>query len=245
MINNLNNSQLRTDEEIGYYARVAQIVKGYNTEELQIKQFSDSFISVVEKAEKAIHQKHGSEHTLSSQELEKLRDNGYVAFRDSVKANTYSIRPERAESARALEIVIRSHGWSMHLNGNKVQTAISDSLIADLKSVANQNCITTLNLTDLFTDMVSSHTDFVNMESIRLNDEASKEVFDRVEIYKEMRQCGQNLFNSIDLFYKINGSSILLDIAAKINAITKEYNAVARARKTKAQNAIVNPEQKN
>jgi len=245
MMNRINDNQLRTDQEMDYYSRIVQLIEVCNTEALQIKQFSDSFISVFHTALNASQENSGNEFTESFNELEKLRDNSFIAFRDSVKANTYSVNPNIADKARALELVIIKHGWSMHLKGNKLQTAVMNNLIAELDSADNKSCIEALNLYDLYKDMCYINTDFITIDAARITIEPDNENSDRLEIYKEVRQCCHILFSSIDLFYKFNGNRGLLDIASRINAITNEYNLIALSQEGKSKSTAISLEQRN
>jgi len=240
MMNSINNSQLCIEQEMDYYARIVQLLEVCNTEDLQIKQFSDSFISIFRKAINVNLDNRGNEFTESFNELEKLRDNSFIAFRDSVKANTYSVNPNKANKARTLELVIIKHGWSMHLKGNKMQTAITNNLITDLDSNENQSCIEALNLSDLYKDMCCINTDFVAIDDVFKNVDADDENSDGLEIYKEVRQSCHILFSSIDLFYKFSGNRGLLDIATRINAITNEYNLIALSQEGKSDRYDIN-----
>lgn len=239
MIKSISNTLLRVDEEVGLYNAIAKALLPYGEVETQVKLFIDNLASSAEESNKAVHQTKGNEYTVSVNKLDKTRDNGFVTFRDVVKALTYSINKIKAENADRLEAVIRSHGWCLQREGAKVQTSIMNSLEVELLKPENQNSITILSIMDLYNDMIVSNNNYNNGVKQKLSSIANKEQFDHSDIYKKMRSAGDELFKAIEVLYKMNGSNTYKEMATQINTITEGYMTTARARKTKTENQKV------
>ncbi len=236
MITEISNTLLRVDEEVGYYAEMASLMEKYKSKELQLEKFISGLSSVVNEAQNAIHQARGSNHTATANELEKVRNQSFMAFRDVVKAGTHRVDENWANNARKIERIIRSHGWSFYSKGTKVQTAIMESLKAELDKEENQLLINEIALSDWYAEMNETNKNYLNVINKRFNEEAQKEKYDTGEIYKSMRLAGDDLCQAIEVLYKMSGNQLYNEIANAINALTEKYMATARGRKTRNEN---------
>jgi len=236
MVDNVAHSLLRSDEQAGYYSDVLKAFKGHNLDVLQLRSFVDGLTLYAGQAEKAIHQIQASELTSTAHELEKVRDESFVAFRNYAEAGTHRPDEAWAKAAEKICLVIRAHDWSLHYRGTKVQSKRQASLNTELEKRKNQDAMEAIQATEWYRDMVRTNDQYLEIKEQLINQKAQKEKFDTIEIFKLLRQTGEELFDAIRVLHKISGNEAYVSIANTINSYTEDYMNTARTRKTKSEN---------
>lgn len=214
---------------------MVNIFPGFNTEELQVNIFVTKLNNSTNKATQASHKDNSSLYTSTISSLNKVRDNDFVYFRNSADAATHSSDVATADAAQYIIRAIKTNGWSLHRTGSNVQTAIMKSLKQDLSTTEAQQAIATLNLTSAYNAMIASEDNYVAEVSKRSNESVEKSLINPETAYKEMLNDGENLIKAIEVFYNLTGKSEYQNMAAKINELTAEVMAIARARQTRAE----------
>ena len=233
----ITHTILNVNDEVGLYSLVYDYLKSLPEEELtEIKTLLDSFYLSTAAAIRAANEAQGSILTESVRKYEKRRDNGFVTFRDISQAITNSIDSDKAAKALVITHIIKANGWSLYNWGNKKQTATMKTLISDLSKPEPQAAISSLNILDYYTDMVNSHSDYLNEEDKRNREKIEAEKFNYTTVYKEMESSAKNLFDAINIFGQATGKEIYQTISTAINTIAEPYLATAKARKTRDKN---------
>jgi hypothetical protein len=237
MIIKLVFSMLRLNEFLSYCGEIIAFLKAMDKEGLQIDTIIDGFDSNYEKAIEIANRNRSSRFTELLKEKDHRRDESYIAFRNMIEACTHRKSADLAKTAENLCVLLRSHDWSLQRLGRAEQSAKLASLAKELSSVENTQALASLSATEWYQDLLDDNAAFLQLQEDKTKAQASEEDYDSLEVYKELKLACEQLFESIEVLNRIAPNEKYTEMINFINDCTQRYQAIAKTRSTKNENA--------
>lgn len=204
---------------------------------------NDSFLTaIIEKLtpETALLQKttgtvRKSTYTIKLAETDAVFDRSYLATKQFVLANTFSVDPDHAENAQKVWNIFEAHDLQLYRLGYEKQIFRTSSLIEQLKSDEMQPVVDSLiGVSESLEIMENSHNILKDLFRMSMEEEAAKEKMIAPSVQK-MVVC--DLMNDELLPYLDVMSKVKPDVYGETTKVITQYiesvNTKNRARRTK------------
>ena len=230
-------SWLRINEMLGFCNEIVRFLQSIDMEGLQVGPAVEKLSVKYQEALKVSNRSRSSAYTDMLLEQDSRRDESFLAFRNLMEASTHRKDEAIASAAETICRIIRAHGWSLHADGQKVQSAKMASLQKELELPENQELILHLGADSWYRDMMEDNVAYNELKEDKTKAKASAADYDTNEVYKELRLACVELFDAIEVLNRITPNGKYVEMANFINDCTQKYSIAARTRKTKNENA--------
>jgi len=230
-------SLLRVNEILGFCNEIISFLKSIDMEGLQVSTAVEKLSTRYQEALAVSNRSRSSDYTELLHQRDSRRDESFLAFRNLMEALTHRKDKSNVSAAVTICRIIRGHAWSLHLDGQKVQSAKMASLQKDLEQPENQKLITHLNANSWYTDMIEDNNAFNQLKEDKAKANSAKPDYDTEEVYKALRFACAELFDAIEVLNRLAPNAKYVDMTNFINNCTKKYMIAARSRKTRNETA--------
>ncbi len=229
MLKSVSFHLLRNDEHIQFVKDVLYICEKSNPDTLNIKAQFDELKTGLRQLETAYLQTKGSELTIKIEAKDENRDNLIIGIEKIAEGNTYHYIEKQAEAAERILSHIKKYGNTIaRMNYQAETTALNDLIDFAKNDTKLKAAITLLNLTEWFTNLEESNTEFNELYMQRVDEEAGKPKLN----LKALRKDSITQYRELDKFLTsnaiINPSELYQSTANKINELIDKYNVLRR-----------------
>jgi hypothetical protein len=148
----------------------------------------------------------------------KLLTRGYMKWK-------HNSQPELSERVYA---VIKKHGLQMTVQNYEEESALVESLLSDLELPANQEALSSLNLTELVSDLRQAQTEFSTVYRESASIEANREhLIAATQLKQEVRSVLTETINYLNAMAIANSGqygSIAAAVAEMVNNLNQKIN---------------------
>lgn len=153
----------------------------------------------MQKARLAITSNHKKELTNEINEADFKRDRAFVGFRKFVEAFQFKDwDPTAQKAATKLIGIIEKHGKNLYREGLTVQSALLDSLFADLENESSKEDMNTLDADEWLNHLKNLQTEFSTMIQRRDELEAKKDIPTKADAKAELVKKLSVLLSGLD-----------------------------------------------
>jgi hypothetical protein len=163
-----------------------------------------------------------------------IRDDLYIAFRDSV--NAFKRRRDETLQRAYLAVwsVISNIGTTAYRLGYAEQSGKMNAFFRKMEEVDLQVALNTLQLTDLYQELKEAQADFEETYSMRIQEEVRKDYPTLHDAKNELVPKVNALLTALEVLEESNAVDIS-ELTRQVNEITVRIMAVAKARQTKSE----------
>lgn len=164
-----------------------------------------------------------------------VRDDLFISFRDTVDAAKRRKTVEIVEAHQLIYPLIKSAGVRLYLLGYSDKSGKLEALLETLEDAKYDEALVTLKVDDLFTELKDAQEEFARVYGDRLQEDSNLK-------YPTLDEAKRNAVPHINIFLGVVNVLQELEPATfalleeKINNVTTEMMAIARARKTRSEN---------
>ena len=234
MIGNLSFHSLRRNEHYTFGTRVLGILQGYDLEALQLKPINGRISASVMELDEALVKANTKLLTKTVGGADKNRDNGFLAIRYVLVGYSKRLNPQWNEAANLLLEVIRSYGWSLHLENNATETSLLENMISDFETKPKlKAAVELLGLGDMLAELKQSQADFEGTVQARTEEKASISEVKTIDACAKVRKSCELLFQYINMTQELNPNDDFASLTRLINEVIDEFNTSIKLRKSK------------
>lgn len=168
-------------------------------------------------------------------ELDNLRDDLFMAFRDLVS----SFRLRRAAELKAayekIWPLIEQAGTTLYSLGYTEESGKMEAMFGEMDKTDKQEALTLMNAAGVYTDLKTTQGEFAALYSTRLNLESEKEYVTVTEARKPTNKHINFLLDAMEHLDEMEPDTHT-DLIKKLNQITSTMLTTARARQTRKEN---------
>lgn len=226
-------SLLRINEILAYCNEIISFLKSIDMEGLQVSPAVEKLNVKYQEALRISNRSRSNAYTDMLHEKDSRRDESFLAFRNLMEASTHRRDDSIVSAAETICRIIRGHGWSLHADGQKVQSAKMASLHKELELPENQELIHHLDSNSWYRDMIEDNKAYNELKEDKTKAKVSVADYDTEEVYKELRLACAELFDAVEVLNRITPNGKYVEMAKFINDCTQKYRIMARTRKTK------------
>ncbi|RUT79006.1 DUF6261 family protein [Ancylomarina longa] len=238
MIKNMLLSMLRVNELLAYSREIISRVKPLRVEGLQIMETIDTFDSKLQMALHVANGKRTNDYTHLLHESDHRRDESYLAFRNSMEAATHCKDQVKAQKAANICEIIRGHGWSLHVKGQKVQSSIMASLFKDLSQEERKLDIVDLGAESYYQDLIDDCAAYDSLLEKRDSESKGKKNPENEQVYKELRVSCEQFFEALEVLNRVAPQAQYVEMIEIVNQCTDKYMIDLRSRKTRSEHVV-------
>lgn len=162
-----------------------------------------------------------------------IRDDTFIGFRDMIDAYKRRRDPEVIKAHEKLWYVIEKAGTMLYRLGYTEQSGKLEALFAEFDQAEYQEALTKLNVLDLYQELKQAQADFTDLYTQRLDVDAGRNYPTLKQAKGQLVPHVNALLNAIDVLYETDTETHQA-LVEKLNTITTQVMASARARKTRS-----------
>ena len=164
-----------------------------------------------------------------------VRDDLFLSFRDVIDAAKRRQNPAFVEANKLVFPTIEKAGTRLYQLGYIEKSGKLDALIEELQKDEYQQALITMKVDDVFAELVEAQTKFITLYADRLKEESNLD-YPTVDEAKRKTVPHVNIFlGTISILQEVEPETFDA-LVGKINVVTTEIMATARARKTRSDN---------
>lgn len=167
---------LSAEETFTLTKRIIEIIK----KRMSKDEFALLLLPVLEEAlnklSDALRKIANKEMTRLISEADEVRDAAFLALRDYIKANSNKPDKKVKTAANKLLEVVRKVGFSLHREGDTVETALLHSLFAELDKPDCTKALNAVNAVDWYASLKEAQAGFEKVNDKKVQDESGKEI---------------------------------------------------------------------
>lgn len=216
--------KLKNAEHLLYMQQISALVTEANHE--KINPLNVEFKKEITKSEEGQKQIRKSEHTKTLVELDKQRDERYIALNYRLEAEEKCPVPERKEAAKLLRIVLKTYGNPTKLNLIE-ETSVINNLLAELKQSKYEDAIRLTGLQEWISWLETANKEFFTTHEQRRDNTAGQVSIDVKAVRKQLDEHYFKIKNRISALVELEPSETLTTLVSKIEATIEKYKAIA------------------
>ncbi len=226
--------KLRNYEFFQFFVQFLRLVEEFGTEALKIKAVFEKFLLLFGQLDKALEVISKSDITPQIAEVDHRRDTTYKGFAEAVKSASKHFKPEMAEAARKLQIVIDHFGDFTKLPYNE-ETGKIYNLVQELQNEKYSPLVSMLNLTEWVNELVAINIEFDTLIKNRFDERLEKQELRVKAIRKEVEESYKEIAGDIEALCRVHKTEIYIDFINKLNIQITYYNNILLQRKGRAE----------
>lgn len=174
---------------------------------------------------------------------DKDRDCGFICLRDILHGMSVSLLAEASSKAAKLYTIIDKFGTQIYKLGYKAESATLLSLLSEFDRPENQQLLTDLGILAFYNSLKESENAFVSLSQQKSDEKTvqTNESEAATDILPEIFPALTNLVSMLQLYSELEPASYG-EIYNQVVTYITEVNTIARARKTRKQNAVTEVE---
>jgi hypothetical protein len=232
MIESLAFYSLKNDEYYTFGNKVRGVLSDFDLEALLLKPLHGRVEAAVNLLDEALVKTSTKPLTLSLNEADRDRDNGFLALRFNLLACSKRLKPEWNKAANLLIDAIRTYGWTLQSEPFATETSKLRNLIADFEGKPNlKAAIELLQLTEWLAELKQSQLNFETTDKSRLELKASRTEIKAEEACLEVRKSCELLFQYINMTQELNPNDEFAKITRLMNEVIAEFTLTINQRK--------------
>lgn len=217
--------------------RVLNFLIAFIANEPAIKAIWDMITRYLTELNKSLSRDKKSGYTIRLLELDVVRDDAFIRFRDYVKSFLRDPDTSKREAAKKITDIIKRHGYSLFKLPYLQQSDTMSRLIAELKEPVNLEAVTKLDGTGHLQSMDAAAIEFETVRKEKVDEETKQEYLRVHQVFRDLSNDLKDLIKSLDLAKKANYKpEELTDIISSIEKEVLDATANARARETRKEN---------
>lgn len=233
-IKKLNFVRLRNHEFFQFFVQFIRLVEEFGTEALQIKSVFEKFIPLFGQLDKALEVIPKSDITPQISDVDQRRDTTYKGFTEAVKSASKHFKPEMAEAARKLQIVIDHFGDFTKLPYNE-ETGKIYNFVQELQNEKYSPLVSMLNLTEWVNELVAINIEFDTLIKSRFDESLEKQELRVRAIRKEIDESYKEITGDIEALCRVHKTEIYIEFINKLNTQISYYHNILLQRKGRAE----------
>jgi hypothetical protein len=167
-----------------------------------------------------------------------LRDHGFVNLRTYAQVCASRKDPIWAQAGQLLVNAIKKTGWGMNRKGNKEETMLVDTLLAEFDSQPKlREAIATINAQEWIDEIREGHASYEQHSRLRNSVKESKSKVNARRAAQELCQAINKLFRYINFYVEFKNSEPYKTLADSINTSIAECRKTLKQRATRARSA--------
>jgi hypothetical protein len=170
-------------------------------------------------------------------ELDKRRDNAFIALRDILHGMSVSLIVAYSSKAEILNAIVKKHGNKIYAMGYKKKTSSLISLFSEFDLAVNHTLLADLGLVVFYDSLKAAQAAFETMSKQKSDEKAVKtnDSEPATDIMAELAPALTDLLALIQINNQLDPTTYGAIYNQLVTFIT-EVNTAARARKTRKQN---------
>ncbi len=232
MIKPIKSRYLSTEEVYVLALNTQALIKSSDIEE----QLKTKLLTCINKNilsfEEALNRNKKNPLTISKKEKDIIRDHYFLGLRSYIESMTYHWEESINTSAHSISEVIERHGHSLHNLGYNEETALLNSLIAELQQEPGSTHIATTGAQSWLAKLAEAQIDFEKTKSDAIDhDSIEKPSINKTKtlVIKDLN----DVLNYIGIEEKFNETPAITDLISKINQNILSVVSIAKARNTR------------
>lgn len=229
-------------EHIQFTGDVLTVCETYNPVTLLI---NDQYLALKdskEQLETVYKQLRGSKTTKKIMAQDAVRDDYIRGIEKAADAFTHHFNPEVRDAAELLLKHIQKYGTNIAVMNYRSETTALSDLIDAYKNLPDLNAaVTLLRLTDWFTELEDSNTEFNRLYLARVHEEIGKPDMNLKELRMKNTELYKVLIKNIEARAIISPSDLYRNVVTEINVLIEKYN-FERTKNTNSETETLNEE---
>jgi len=237
MIKKISFRLLRVDEYHTLGSRIDEVVSNMVKEDAQLLSLSSNLQRNLKLLADAHLKPSTKSLTLSVEEADHNRDNGFRAFRSYLEACSRRLNPEWKEAADLLLNIVHQHGYTLYKDGYDKQSSRMNNMIHEMKFKREFRApIEKIEAFPWLDEMDQANQEFEKVFSHRNEVNTGTPEVKTEEACKEVRRDIELLFKYIDVMISLDINPKYASLANKINGYISQMMSQLRSRKTRTDN---------
>lgn len=167
-----------------------------------------------------------------------LRDHGFVNLRTYAQVCAGRKDPTWAQAGQLLVNAIKRTGWGMNRKGNKEETMLVDTLLAEFDNQPKlREAIATINAQEWIDEIREGHASYQQHDLLRDDAKESKDKVSSKRAAQELCQAINKLFRYINFHVEFKDSEPYKTLADSLNTTIAESRRTLKQRATRARSA--------
>lgn len=173
-----------------------------------------------------------------------IRDDLFISFRDMVDAARRRKSELLQEANKLVFPNIEQAGTRLYQLGYIEKSGKLEALLSELKKEKYKDALAAMKVDDVLQELDEAHQNFVTLYSDRLEEENKKD-YPTIDEAKRKAVPHVNIFlGTVSILQEVDAANYD-NLVDKLNVITTEIMATARARKTRSENEALADEPAN
>lgn len=170
-------------------------------------------------------------------EADALRDHGIVNLRDYAQACAARQNATWAQAGQLLVNAIKQTGWLMNRKGNKEETQLIDTLLAELDTQPKlREAIATINGQEWVEEIREGHASYKEYDMLRTSAQKSHDAVSSRQAAQEVGKAINKLFRYINFQIEFKASEPYMNLASRLNVTILHARATLKQRATVRKN---------
>ncbi len=243
MIETKNFTIIPTDELFTLTERTIELVTDVKLAVPSVVPLLENVCNTYVDFQAALEHEHSDPNTPLIKEKDKIRDNGFLAYRDYLVAAKHRLQPEWPVAAKKLITVVKQLGWTAYNLGYKAESAAIINIVIETRNKYSDE-LTTINATDWLNELDAAEQAFdtavkQSLKEVKADDPIIKLV--RPKVINDLKA----LYNFITLLQVGKANPELAALEISLNELVVKSLATAKAAKTRAENKKKAEKKKN
>lgn len=167
-----------------------------------------------------------------------LRDHGFVNLRTYAQVCAGRKDPTWANAGQLLVNAIKRTGWGMNRKGNKEETMLVETLLAEFDNQPKlREAIATINAQEWIDEIRQGHASYEQHSLLRDDAKKPKNKVTAKRAAQELSQSINKLFRYINFHVEFKDSEPYKTLANSLNSIIAESRTTLKQRATRARSA--------